>query len=40
MSGSQEHMEQILQNVPASATTQVYTPTSAINTTTFLEELL
>ena len=27
-------------NVTASATTQVYTPTTAINTTTFLEELL
>ena len=35
MSGSQEPMQQPFGNVPVSATTQVYTPTSAINTTTF-----
>ena len=35
MSGSLEPMEQPLVNVTASATTQVYTPTTAINTTTF-----
>ena len=35
MSGSLERLGQILVNVPVSATTQVYTPTAAINTTTF-----
>ena len=40
MSGSQEHMQQTFVNVTVSATTQVYTETSAITTTTFLEELL